>query len=74
MGNITSPRRWSTSRRTARCLHRCGPLLGGLQQHFDAEEDPGKKLGVFSTGPAIRNYGWNIVTEIIATFVLIFWC
>jgi glycerol uptake facilitator protein len=30
------------------------------------------KLGVFSTGPAIRNYGWNLVTEIIGTFVLVF--
>ena len=43
-----------------------------FRDHFDAEEDPGKKLGVFSTGPAIRNYGWNVITEVIATFVLIF--
>ncbi|TDE15116.1 aquaporin family protein [Jiangella asiatica] len=42
------------------------------RQHFDLEEDPAKKLGVFSTGPEIRNYGWNLVTEIIATFVLLF--
>ena len=27
---------------------------------------------MFSTGPAIRNYGWNLVTEIIGTFVLVF--
>jgi glycerol uptake facilitator protein len=27
---------------------------------------------VFSTGPAIRSYGWNLVTEIIGTFVLVF--
>ena len=27
---------------------------------------------MFSTGPAIRNYGWNLVTEIVGTFVLIF--
>lgn len=25
------------------------------KDHFDAEEDPANKLGVFSTGPAIRN-------------------
>ena len=30
------------------------------------------KLAVFSTGPAIRNYGWNLVTEVIGTFVLVF--
>ena len=43
-----------------------------FKDHFDQEEDPGAKLGVFSTGPAIRNLPWNLVTEIIATFVLIF--
>jgi glycerol uptake facilitator protein len=51
-----------------------GAVLAWLafKQHFDAEEDPGKKLGVFSTGPAIRNYGWNLVTEVLGTFVLVF--
>lgn len=42
------------------------------KQHFDAEEDAGAKLAVFATGPAIRSYGWNTLTEIIATFVLVF--
>jgi len=42
------------------------------KQHFDDEPDPANKLGVFSTGPAIRSYGWNLTTEIIATFVLVF--
>ena len=42
------------------------------KQHFDEEPDPATKLGVFSTGPAIRSYGWNLVTEIIGTFVLVF--
>lgn len=51
-----------------------GAIIAWLafKQHFDAEEDPGKKLGVFSTGPAIRNYGWNTLTEVVATFVLVF--
>ena len=40
-------------------------------QHFAATEDPGLKLAVFSTGPAIRNTGWNLVTEIIGTMVLV---
>ena len=42
------------------------------KEHFDAEPDPATKLGVFSTGPAIRNTGWNLVTEAIGTFVLVF--
>jgi glycerol uptake facilitator protein len=42
------------------------------KQHFDEEPDAATKLGVFSTGPAIRNYGWNLVTEAIGTFVLVF--
>ena len=40
--------------------------------HWRATEDPGLKLAVFSTGPAIRSYAWNLVTEVIGTFVLIF--
>jgi glycerol uptake facilitator protein len=41
------------------------------KKHFDAEPDPAAKLGVFSTGPQIRSYGWNLLTEIIGTFVLV---
>ncbi len=40
--------------------------------HFDEEADAGAKLAVFSTGPAIRSYGWNLVTEIIGTFALVY--
>jgi glycerol uptake facilitator protein len=40
--------------------------------HWAETEDPGLKLAVFSTGPAIRNYAWNLVTEIIGTCVLVF--
>ncbi len=42
------------------------------KKHFDEDADPGTKLAVFSTGPAIRSYGWNFFTEAIATFVLVF--
>jgi glycerol uptake facilitator protein len=42
------------------------------KKHFDEDADPGVKLAVFSTGPAIRSYAWNLVTEIIGTFVLVF--
>ncbi|MFZ1994795.1 MAG: MIP/aquaporin family protein [Solirubrobacteraceae bacterium] len=40
--------------------------------HWSETEDPGLKLAVFSTGPAIRNYFWNVVTEVIGTCVLVF--
>ncbi|WP_400998434.1 MIP/aquaporin family protein [Agromyces sp. GXQ0307] len=55
-----------------------GAILGAIivwlayKQHFDEEPQAANKLGVFSTGPAIRSYGWNLVTEIIGTFVLVF--
>lgn len=38
--------------------------------HWGATDDPDLKLAVFSTGPAIRSYGWNFLTEIIGTFML----
>jgi glycerol uptake facilitator protein len=40
--------------------------------HWRDTEDPGLKLAVFCTGPAIRNYTWNLVTEVIGTFALVF--
>ncbi len=51
-----------------------GAVLAWLtyRNHFDQSPDPEAKLGVFSTGPAIRSYPWNVVTEIIGTFVLVF--
>ena len=51
-----------------------GAVLAWLsyREHFDATDDPALQLAVFSTGPAIRNYAWNLVTEIIGTFVLVF--
>jgi glycerol uptake facilitator protein len=39
--------------------------------HWKPTEDPGVKLGVFCTGPAIRSYGANLICEIIGTFVLV---
>ena len=42
------------------------------KDHFDATNDPGTQLAVFSTGPAMRNYGRNLCCEIIGTFVLLF--
>lgn len=42
------------------------------KKHFDATDDANAKLGVFCTGPAIRSYGYNLFSEIIGTFVLVF--
>lgn len=39
---------------------------------FDATDDPGTKLGVFSCGPSIPNLPMNILAEAVATFVLVF--
>ena len=56
-----------------------GAFLGAVlcwaadMDHFnDPETEQAAKLGVFSTGPAIRNTTSNLVTEIIGTFVLVF--
>ncbi|MCC2313923.1 MIP/aquaporin family protein [Cellulomonas xiejunii] len=51
-----------------------GALLAFLvyKKHFDEDADPATKLGVFSTGPELRSYGWNFLTEVVATFVLVF--
>lgn len=40
--------------------------------HWAPTEDPGLKLAVHSTAPAIRNTPANFVTEAIGTFVLVF--
>ena len=42
------------------------------KQHFDATADKDLKLAVFSTAPAIRNPAYNLITEIIGTFILLF--
>lgn len=54
-----------------------GAILGAelnwlaYKQHFDATEDKDAKLAVFCNTPAIANTGWNMITEIIGTFVLL---
>lgn len=40
--------------------------------HWAETEDPGLKLAVFSTGPAVRNTAANVISEIIGTFMLVF--
>jgi len=50
-----------------------GSLVAWLcfRPHFGATSDANAKLAVFCTAPAIRSYGSNLMTETIATFVLI---
>lgn len=42
------------------------------KDHYDATDDPATKLSTFCTIPAIRNYGRNLFSEIVGTFVLVF--
>ncbi len=55
-----------------------GAFLGAVaawlvyKKQYDQECDAGLKLATFSTGPEVRNTAWNLVTEAIATFVLVF--
>lgn len=55
-----------------------GAFIGAIlcwlayKKQFDTDADPALKLGVFSTGPEIRSPLWNVMTEAIGTFVLVF--
>ena len=55
-----------------------GSILGAFlmwvvyRDHFNSTSDPDTQLAVFSTGPAIKNAVFNLFSEIVGTFVLIF--
>ena len=55
-----------------------GGFLGGVlvwlayKDHFAATENEAVKLAIFSTGPEIRNYPANLMTEVIGTFILVY--
>ena len=55
-----------------------GAFLGGVLvwlmylPHWAETKEEGLKLAVFCTGPAIRNTGANLISEIIGTFALLF--
>ncbi|GHG47215.1 glycerol transporter [Flavimobilis marinus] len=55
-----------------------GAMLGALlaylayKKHFDLDADPGTKLAVFATAPEVRSPLWNVLTEVLGTFVLVF--
>ena len=52
----------------------CGAVVtwAAFRMHFEATENADRKLGVFSTSPAIRHTFSNFLTELIGTFVLAF--
>lgn len=56
-----------------------GAFLGAVgcwlvyHEHFRQEAPAAEKLGIFATGPAIRNHRWNFVSEFVGTFVLVGW-
>jgi len=61
-------------------LYICAQILGAMfgsglawlayKKHFDATDDRDSKLAVFCTIPNIRSYWYNLITEIIGTYIL----
>lgn len=61
-------------------LYVCAQILGAMfgstlvwlayKKHFDATADADAKLAIFCTSPNIRSYWYNVVTELIGTYVL----
>ncbi|MDR0921265.1 MAG: aquaporin family protein [Lactobacillales bacterium] len=51
-----------------------GAVLVWIQYypHWKETKDEATILGVFSTGPAIRSYAANFISELIGTFVLVY--
>lgn len=55
-----------------------GSILGGVlvwvvyYDHFNKTEEPDTQLAVFCTAPAIRNRTFNLLSEVVGTFVLVF--
>ena len=55
-----------------------GAIIGAIlmwivyKDHFNATTDPDAQLSVFSTSPAIKNRVFNLLSEIVGTFVLVF--
>lgn len=69
--NLTNTVAYLSGQLTGAFLGACLAYIA-YKRHFDAETDEEMKLGVFATVPAIRSYPWNFLTEVIATFVLVF--
>jgi glycerol uptake facilitator protein len=58
------------------CAQVLGAMFGAVlvwlayKKHFDATDDGDAKLAVFCTAPNIRSYWYNVLTEVIGTYVL----
>lgn len=60
-----------------------GEILGAIvgaglayllyKKQFDTHDEPENTGGIFFTGPSVPSPVWNFVSEVIATFVLIYW-
>ncbi|MDQ2587176.1 MIP/aquaporin family protein [Saccharothrix yanglingensis] len=52
-----------------------GAVLAWLtyKKQFDTHDDPAGTRGIFCTGPTVPSAPWNVVTEVIGTFVLVAW-
>ncbi|MFW5972477.1 MAG: MIP/aquaporin family protein [Bacteroidota bacterium] len=49
-----------------------GLVWAHYRHHFHQTDDANLKLAVFATGPEIRHYPTNFLSEVIGTFVLVF--
>lgn len=50
-----------------------GLCWAAYKLQFDTHPDPANTRGIFCTIPPVRDYKWNVITETIATFVLVLW-
>jgi glycerol uptake facilitator protein len=55
----------------------CGAFAGAVMTwlfyfpHWRETPEPALKFAVFATSPAIRSLGWNLLSEAVATFILV---
>ena len=47
--------------------------FAAIRKHFDEPADPDAKLTIFCTKPALKSPLWNVVSEVIATAILVIW-
>lgn len=58
------------------CAQTLGAMFGSFlvwlayKKHFDSTIDANLKMAVFCTSPNIRSYWYNVLTEVIGTYVL----
>ncbi|MBW4716171.1 MIP/aquaporin family protein [Saccharothrix obliqua] len=52
-----------------------GAVLAWLayKKQFDTHDDPRGTRGIFCTAPTVPAPAWNVLTEVIGTFVLVIW-